>query len=82
MKRNLEFQKDERTIYWHAKFQSGIASCCGLQNADVAQFFIVLREGKRPFRRILNFSIFLEKEKRDGTVCFEIFEVLSTTVIT
>ena len=81
MKRNLEFQKDERTIYWHAKFQSGIASCCSLQNAEVAQFFIVLREGPRPFRRILNFLI-LEKEKRDGTVCFEIFEVLSTTVIT
>lgn len=63
-KRNLPFQKDKWIICWHAKFQSAIEACCSVRNAEVAQFFIVLRGGhlRGPFRRIWNFSILRRKQ--------------------
>ena len=53
------------------KISKRYVSCCGVRNAEVAQFFITLRGGQRPFGRILNFSMLRSKQST-----LELFDII------
>ena len=55
-------QREKKFTVTEGKISKRYVSCCGVRNAEVAQFFITLRGGQRPFGRILNSSILRSKQ--------------------
>ena len=55
-------QREKKFTVTEGKISKRYVSCCGVRNAEVAQFFITLRGGQRPFGRILNSWILRSKQ--------------------